>query len=74
MAAIHDLNLAGRYFNRLVILHRGAVLAEGTPEAVLRADIVEEAYGGPVEIVQTGNGRAPIVLPVSRLRDRVKEQ
>ena len=74
VAAIHDLNLAGRYFNRLIILHRGAVLAEGTPEAVLRADIVEEAYGGPVEIVQTGNGRVPIVLPVSRLRDRVKEQ
>lgn len=66
VAAIHDLNLAGRYFDRLVILHRGKVLAEGAPEAVLRADIVEEAYGGPVEIVQTGNGRAPIVLPSSR--------
>jgi iron complex transport system ATP-binding protein len=74
VAAIHDLNLAGRYFNRLVILHRGAVLAEGTPEAVLRADIVEEAYGGPVEIVQSGNGGAPIVLPASRLRDFKKEQ
>jgi iron complex transport system ATP-binding protein len=72
VAAIHDLNLAGRYFNRLLILHRHAVLAEGTPEAVLRADIVEEAYGGPVEIVRTGNGRAPIVLPASRFRERVK--
>lgn len=74
VAAIHDLNLAGRYFNRLIILHRGAVLAEGTPEAVLRAHFVEEAYGGPVEIVRTGNDRAPIVLPASRLRDRAKEQ
>lgn len=73
VAAIHDLNLAGRYFNRLLILHRGAVLAEGTPEAVLHADIVEEAYGGPVEIVQAGNGRAPIVLPASRFRDLVKK-
>lgn len=74
VAAIHDLNLAGRYFNRLLILHRGAVLAEGAPETVLRADIVEEAYGGPVEIVQSGNGRPPIILPVSRFRDRGKEQ
>jgi iron complex transport system ATP-binding protein len=73
VAAIHDLNLAGRYFNRLIILHRGAVLAEGAPEAVLRADIMEEAYGGPVEIVQAGNGRPPIVLPASRVRDRGKE-
>ena len=66
VAAIHDLNLAGRYFDRLLILHRGAVLAEGPPEAVLRSDIVEEAYGGPVEIVRTANARAPIVLPASR--------
>lgn len=74
VAAIHDLNLASRYFNRLIVLHRGAVLAEGSPEAVLRADIIEEAYGGPVEIVQAGNGRTPIVLPASRLRDLLKEQ
>ena len=74
VAAIHDLNLAGRYFNRLMILHRGTVLAEGTPEAVLRPDIVEEAYGGKVEIVQSGNGRPPVVLPASRLGNRVKEQ
>ncbi|TAM79668.1 MAG: ABC transporter ATP-binding protein [Acidobacteria bacterium] len=74
VAAIHDLNLAGRYFNRLMVLHRGAVLADGAPEDVLRAEVVEEAYGGPVEIVRTGSGRAPILLPVSRYRDRVIEQ
>lgn len=65
VAAIHDLNLAGRYFNRLLILHRGTVLAEGAPEAVLQSDIIEKAYGGPVEIVRRGNGQAPIVLPAS---------
>ncbi|PYV20696.1 MAG: heme ABC transporter ATP-binding protein [Acidobacteria bacterium] len=74
VATMHDLNLAGRYFNRLMILHRGTVLAEGAPEAVLRADIVEEAYGGPVEIVQSGNGRPPIVLPASRFHDGVNGQ
>ena len=74
VAAIHDLNLAGRYFNRLIVLHRGAVLADGAPENVLRAEVVEEAYGGPVEIVQAGSGRAPVLLPVSRYRDRVIEQ
>lgn len=74
VAAIHDLNLAGRYFNRLMVLHRGAVLADGAPEDVLRAEVVEEAYGGPVEVVRTGSGRAPILLAVSRYRDRVIEQ
>jgi len=74
VATLHDLNLAGRYFNRLAILHRGALLAEGTPEAVLRADFVEEAYGGRVEIVRPGNGQPPIVLPASRFRDRLNAQ
>lgn len=73
VAAIHDLNLAARYFDRLVLLHRGGILAEGTAESVLRLDIIEKAYGGPVEIVRSGNGRPPIVLPASRLRDLVKE-
>jgi len=69
VAAIHDLNLAGQYFHRLVILRRGTVLAQGAPEAVLRREIVEEAYGGPVEIVRDGNDHAPIVLPASRHRE-----
>jgi iron complex transport system ATP-binding protein len=72
VAAIHDLNLAGRYFDRLLLLHGGAVLAEGPPATVLRAEIVEAAYGGPVEIVPTGDGRPAIVLPASRVRDRAK--
>jgi iron complex transport system ATP-binding protein len=74
VAAIHDLNPASRYFNRLIILHRGAVLADGTPESVLRADIVEKAYDGPVEILWAGNGRSPVVLPVSRFRDLLNQQ
>jgi iron complex transport system ATP-binding protein len=69
VAAIHDLNLAGRYFNRLLLLYQGTVLAEGPPEAVLRADIVQKAYGGPVEVVNLDHGRPPIVLPASRHRE-----
>ncbi len=74
VAAIHDLNLAGRYFERLIVLHRGTVLADGTPASVLRADFVERAYDGPVEILWVGNGRSPIVLPVSRFRDLLNQQ
>jgi iron complex transport system ATP-binding protein len=73
VAAIHDLNLAGRYFDRLVLLHQGTVLAEGTPDAVLRGEILEEAYGGPVEIVRSGNGGPPTVIPVSRFHVPAKK-
>ena len=72
VAAIHDLNLAARYFQRLLLLHQGAVLAEGAPEVVLHVEMVERAYGGPVEIVPAGNDRPPIVLPASRFRRRIE--
>ena len=35
VAAIHDLNMASRFCDRLVLLQEGRVLAEGAPEEVL---------------------------------------
>ena len=45
IAAIHDLNLAARYCDRMVLLSGGRVLAEGTPEQVLVQETVREAFG-----------------------------
>jgi iron complex transport system ATP-binding protein len=42
--AVHDLEMAARYCDRLVMLHHGTVLAEGTPEAVLAPDLLAEVY------------------------------
>ncbi|MBD1551705.1 ABC transporter ATP-binding protein [Pseudomonas typographi] len=45
VVALHDLNLAARFFDRLVLLDQGRVLAEGTPEQVLTPSLIEQAYG-----------------------------
>ena len=45
IAAIHDLNLAARYCDRLVLLRHGRVLAEGTPGEVLTPETIESAFG-----------------------------
>ena len=45
IAAIHDLNLAARYCDRLVLLAHGRVLSEGTPGEVLSPDTIESAFG-----------------------------
>ena len=45
VAAIHDLNMAGRYCDRLVLLSAGRVLADGPPEAVLSPEVIESAFG-----------------------------
>ena len=45
IAAIHDLNMAARYCDRLVLLSGGRVLAEGSPEQVLSPEAMESAFG-----------------------------
>ncbi len=45
VAAIHDLNMAARYCDRLVLLSAGRVLAKGSPQEVLTPPIIESAFG-----------------------------
>lgn len=49
LAALHDLNLAARYFPRL-ILFRNTVVAEGPPAQVLDGVLLSEVYETPVQV------------------------
>lgn len=44
VVVLHDLNLAARYCDRLVLLDRGQVVASGTSDAVLRPEVLEPVY------------------------------
>lgn len=44
VAAVHDLEMAARFCDRIVLMHAGKVLAEGTPEQVLTPVHLEQAY------------------------------
>ena len=62
VAAIHDLNLAVRNADHIVLLYQGRVLAEGSPIEVMTEANVGEAYGLPVSVVDIPeHGR--LVLP-----------
>lgn len=45
VAALHDLELASRYCDRLVVLHAGTIVADGRPEEVLTAARLREVFG-----------------------------
>ena len=45
VAAIHDLNMAARYCDKLVLLSEGRVLAKGPPHEVLSPATIESAFG-----------------------------
>lgn len=61
MVAIHDLNLALRYSDMVVVLHEGRLLAAGEPAMVMNSDVLRAAYGieGRVKACSYGY---PIVL------------
>ncbi|BCL19039.1 hypothetical protein GCM10017668_08820 [Streptomyces tuirus] len=45
VVALHDLNLAAMYCDRVVVLSAGRVVAAGTPGDVLTAELVADVYG-----------------------------
>jgi iron complex transport system ATP-binding protein len=61
LAAGHDLNLAGAFADRMVLLHEGGVAAEGTADDVMRPDVLSRVYGVQMQRVEV-DGRG-IVVP-----------
>jgi iron complex transport system ATP-binding protein len=65
----HNLNLAARFADRLVVMDDGRLAAEGAPADVLTRALVERVWGWPVQIVaHPGPGAdegAPQVVPLS---------
>jgi iron complex transport system ATP-binding protein len=59
----HHLNLAARYADRLVLLHRGRVVAEGTPGEVLVRHRLAEVFEWPVAVTTWCDG-SPQVVPL----------
>jgi iron complex transport system ATP-binding protein len=45
IVVLHDLNLAARYCDELVLLDGGEIVSSGSPDAVLREDTLERVYG-----------------------------
>lgn len=51
LVVLHDLNLAAQYADRLVIMKRGAIVAEGAPRAVVTEEIVSGIFEVPARVI-----------------------
>ena len=63
---VHDLTLAAAYCDRVVLLDRGEVVAEGPPSKVVTSEHVQRVYGSGVTVLPHPVSGAPVVIP-SRL-------
>ena len=50
VVALHDLNLAARFADHLLLMRKGRICAEGASDRVLRQEEIAETYGVAIEI------------------------
>jgi iron complex transport system ATP-binding protein len=64
--AMHDLNLASKFCNRLILLNEGKIESDGTPEQVLNKEVLERVYDIEIDLVSSAKDRSIMVHPVFR--------
>jgi ABC-type cobalamin/Fe3+-siderophores transport system ATPase subunit len=63
LVALHDLNLAARYADRVSLLVDGKIIAMGTPVQVLTPELISAAYRLPVQVIPHPFANVPLVIP-----------
>jgi iron complex transport system ATP-binding protein len=64
VAAVHDLQLAALYCDRVALLHRGRLISHGSPEVVLTEPLLLEAFGQRVALSAHPTHGVPLVALV----------
>ncbi len=62
ISAIHDMNIAAKYCDRIYVMKDGVLRAEGTPKEVLTPDMLREIYGVEAEIVHDSSGQMHVLF------------
>lgn len=56
VVALHDLNLAAKYCQQLIILKQGKVIATGSPDSILTPELIQNTWRVKARINQTAFG------------------
>jgi iron complex transport system ATP-binding protein len=62
VAVLHDLALAARHADRIVVVDEGQVVADGAPRSVLTAERLATTFGVSAEVIEVAG--APVVVPI----------
>ena len=57
---IHDINFASCYSDRIMAMKDGALLRHGTPEQIMRPEVLREIYGIDIRVEQIDGHRIGI--------------
>lgn len=63
LVVLHDLNLAARVCDRVMVLHQGRCVAAGTPPEVLTEALIRQIYNADTDVFLHPQSGLPVILP-----------
>jgi iron complex transport system ATP-binding protein len=70
LMAIHDLNLAAQYSNRLILLKEGEMVTSGNPGEILNVENIRSVYGVHAKV--NNDTARPHIIPLSPVKNSSK--
>jgi|LGVF01.2.fsa_nt_gb iron complex transport system ATP-binding protein len=64
IAVLHDINLAARYCNRLILMNNGEVIVDGTPSQVINEENLKKVYDMKMLIQENKLFGKPEIIPL----------
>ncbi|MEU5843759.1 ABC transporter ATP-binding protein [Rhodococcus sp. NPDC047139] len=64
VVALHDLDLAARFCDRIGVMNDGRLWGVGTPEDIITPELLSEIYGIEADILRHPRDNSPMVVPV----------
>ncbi len=63
ITTLHDINMASRYSDYILLLEEGRIREMDTPEKVLTEKNIEDVYGIKVDLIKRNDNERPIIIP-----------
>ena len=56
VGVVHDLNLAARFADQIIVIEAGKIVAAGTPTEVLEPSLIKDVFGVETTVVGAAGG------------------
>ncbi|MFC3889910.1 ABC transporter ATP-binding protein [Lentzea rhizosphaerae] len=63
---LHDLNLAVRYSDNLIVMKSGSIVAQGHPSEVITSDLLLDTFGLQAKVIDDPVSERPLIVPIGR--------
>jgi iron complex transport system ATP-binding protein len=67
VAVVHDLNLAARFADKVVILKEGKIVDQGSAKEVITPNNLATAFHILARVIEDPVGKTPLVVPIRQL-------